>query len=185
MKELWVDIYGYENYYQISNKGRVRSLDRTVNTRGGTRVVKGKILSNNKTNGNGYRIVALSKNGNVKNKYIHRLVAESFIPNCEHFSEVNHINGDKSDNCVLNLEWCSRIHNLLHALNTGLTSVGESSCKSKLTDKQAEEVYLLAKKEEISQIKIAELYNISQQTVSDIKIGKYRKYDKWRKVKKT
>lgn len=74
----------------------------------------GKDLSNKKSNGNGYLIAALCKNGKYTNKYIHRLVAEAFIPNPENKPQVNHKDGNKSNNCVENLEWVTRYENDIH-----------------------------------------------------------------------
>ena len=80
--EVWKDIPDYEGLYQVSNLGRIKSLKRKVHAgRNRIRWQYERILSNNKTNGNGYKVVSLNKNSRGKNKYIHRLVAESFIPN--------------------------------------------------------------------------------------------------------
>lgn len=80
--EVWKDIPNYEGLYQVSNLGRIKSLKRKVYAgRNRIRWQYERILSNNKTNGNGYKVVSLNKNGESKNKYIHRLVAEAFISN--------------------------------------------------------------------------------------------------------
>ena len=103
MIEVWKDIKGYEGLYQVSNIGRVKSLTRT-NCR------KENILK--QTNrGNGYYCVSLSKNNIVKTFCVHRLVAEAFIPNPNNFPCVNHINEDKLDNRVENLEFCTIQYN--------------------------------------------------------------------------
>lgn len=112
MKEMWKDVEGYEGYYQVSNKGRVKGLERTVYAgRGRTRKQYEKIMSDNKHNGRGYKLVSLSKDGISKNKYIHRLVAEAFIKNGNNFPQVNHKDEDVGNNRVDNLEWCTQKYN--------------------------------------------------------------------------
>jgi hypothetical protein len=102
-KEEWKDIKGYEGLYQVSNLGRVKSLK-----------FKGKnrelILSQGKQS-NGYLFVSLVKNKKIKTKRVHRLVAEAFITNINNYPSVNHINENKEDNSVCNLEWCSVYYN--------------------------------------------------------------------------
>ena len=108
MIEEWRKIVGYEGLYEVSSLGRVRSLDRydSIN-----RFRKGRILKSGTDTG-GYLFVQLSSNGNEKNHSVHRLVAEAFIPNPDNLPQVNHIDEDKSNNCVDNLEWCDREYNI-------------------------------------------------------------------------
>lgn len=176
MKEEWKDIIEYEGFYQISNTGKIRSISRMVNSaiHKNQRLIKGKELSLNKTNGNGYRISALSKFHKVKNKYIHRLVAQHFLENENNYLEVNHIDGNKSNNHVSNLEWCDRLFNIKHAFDTGLSKVGEDHALAKLSNKEVVEVFNLAHDGKLPQTKIANIYGISQQTVSEIKLKKTR-----------
>ena len=111
MQEIWKDIVGFEGLYQISDKGNVRSLDRIIKLyNGGQYKRKGKtlqpLLSKDK-----YYQIHLLKNGVAKTIKIHRLVATAFIPNPNHFAEVNHKNEIKTDNRVENLEWCTQEYN--------------------------------------------------------------------------
>lgn len=99
--EQWRDIKGYEEFYFISDKGRV------MNAR------SGKILKPAKSN-KGYMRVLLCKNGKKRNMSVHRLVADAFVPNPQGLPEVNHINGNKLDNCSINLEWISHAENMRH-----------------------------------------------------------------------
>lgn len=115
----WIPISGYEGYYELSLTGRVRSLSRTIFTKKGLRSVKGKLLSP-KSNGSGYLFVVLCKKGNKACQYLHRLVARGFIPNPYNKPQVNHINGDKTDNRVVNLEWVTAQENSCHAHRKGL-----------------------------------------------------------------
>lgn len=110
MKEIWKDISGYESIYQVSNLGRVK---RIVFKNGTTEKLKEKVLKPS-DNGKGYKIVGLCKNGKIKNHYIHRLVAEAFIPNPNNYEEVNHKDFNKDNNIIDNLEWVTPLQNTRH-----------------------------------------------------------------------
>ena len=104
MNEIWKDIKDYEGLYQVSNIGNVKSLARVVSHKiTGHRTIPERILKPN-SDGAGYLYVSLSKDGKKRNPKIHRLVAEAFIPNLENLPQVNHIDEDKSNNRVTNLE---------------------------------------------------------------------------------
>lgn len=116
--EIWKDIKGYEGYYQISNFGKVKSLKRMRRFRGGLalineRIMKPKIHS-------GYYRIGLCKNNKIKTFNIHRLVALSFIPNPYKKRTINHIDCNKANNNVNNLEWNTHKENIKHALKMGL-----------------------------------------------------------------
>lgn len=110
MEEVWKDIPGYEGIYQISNFGRVKSLERYVrHCRGGNKIIKEKILKP-RVVAEGYLQISLC--GNIfKEELIHRLVAKAFIPNPDNLPQVNHKDENKQNNRVDNLEWCTRIYN--------------------------------------------------------------------------
>ena len=108
-EEIWKDVKGYEGVYRVSSFGRVRSLDR-VSSIG--RKLKGKVLKQKVTKG--YNMVSLSKDGNPKGKTVSRLVAKTFIPNPENKPEVNHIDENKQNNHVDNLEWVTAKENANH-----------------------------------------------------------------------
>lgn len=121
MKEIWKDIKGYENIYQVSNLGRIKTLDKYVNCLyGQKRLIKEKIIKTFKNN-NGYFITSLYVNSKSKKFLVHRLVAEAFIPNPDNKPQINHIDGNKENNCVDNLEWVTQSENELHASKFGLT----------------------------------------------------------------
>lgn len=112
--EIWKDIEDYEGWYQVSNTGRVRSLNRVVQRADGiSSTLKGRVLkpSSNKC---GYLVVFLCKDGKRTTKTTHRLVAQAFIPNPEGLPQVNHKNEVKTDNRVENLEWCDAAYNLAY-----------------------------------------------------------------------
>lgn len=112
MEEIWKNIKGYENEYQISNLGRIKSLKRNTKN---YKCKEDKILKN-KINHNGYLMAYLSQNKKIKCFRVHRLVAEAFIPNPENKPQVNHKDGNKQNNCVDNLEWCTAKENTDHAI---------------------------------------------------------------------
>jgi len=113
--EIWKDINGFEGYYQISNYGNVRSLDRFDGIRNKKSQSIIPVLKYN-----GYLQVGLRKNGTRKYLSVHRLVALHFIDNPENKTQVNHIDCNKQNNHVSNLEWVSSKENLLHARKHGL-----------------------------------------------------------------
>lgn len=123
--EIWKDINGFEGCYQVSNTGKVRSLDREVKCNKGTTIAVGRIL-NQYVHHRGYFKVRLMKSNKGKNFSVHRLVCDAFIPNPENKPHVNHINGVKSDNIISNLEWCTHSENMQHAWDTGLSKITES-----------------------------------------------------------
>jgi hypothetical protein len=110
--EIWKPIVGYDGFYEVSNMGRVRSLDRIDSN---NHPIKGCMVKLHKQN-NGYLLVDLYKNGKRKHHLIHRLVAQAFIPNPKNKSEVDHINTDRTDNRVENLRFTTRAENMNNPL---------------------------------------------------------------------
>lgn len=132
MIEEWRDIEGYEGLYQVSNLGRVKSLERVI-IRANNRAMpyKEQILKNRKTS-NGYLYVSLYKNKQCKNHSIHRLVAQSFIENPNNYEEINHIDENKTNNNVVNLEWCTRKQNMAHG-----------NCRQRIIESNSKPIYCL------------------------------------------
>lgn len=120
--EEWRDVKNYEGLYQVSNLGRVRSLYKFGSD---GRLIKGKVLKGGMYS-NGYKFVCLRKESINKNHSIHRLVAKMFITSNSSNLVVNHLDGDKTNNRVDNLEWCTQSENLKHAVDIGLTT---NQCK--------------------------------------------------------
>jgi len=179
--EKWTDIPGYEGLYSISIDGKVKAYPRTYKSGPHHSVVKyipeyfPKITLNN----SGYLIVSLSKDA-VRNLHpIHRLIAITFIPNPSAFPEVNHINGNKTDNNIGNLEWITRSENLKHAHKTGLIIVkhtkGSGNGRSILNEEKVKDI-----KARISigqkTGKIAKLYGVKRHVISFIKMNKTWKH---------
>ena len=117
---MWKAIRGYEGYYEVSDCGEVRSVDRYVKNRGNfMRRLTGKTMEQTVA-ANGYCVVNLRKNRTSNVVCVHRLVSEAFIENPEHKETVNHIDGNKLNNNVTNLEWSTYSENNTHALKTNL-----------------------------------------------------------------
>lgn len=140
MDEEWRPVKGYEEDYEVSNLGRVRSVDRYIKcSHDGTHLYKGRILRQENKYGNlddnpNYKRVGLSHNGKVIRKSVHRLVAEAFLENNDptRLTEVNHKNGIRSDNFVDNLEWVSREENRAHAVENGFCTPSDDKRQLRL-----------------------------------------------------
>lgn len=116
MQEIWKDIKGYEELYQVSNLGRVKSLPKSGKNNA---ILKERILKL-RINDNGYCIVDLYKNKSRKVKKVHRLVMESFIGENKYL-DIKHKDGNKQNNKLENLEYCTRQENMIHAVKNGLS----------------------------------------------------------------
>lgn len=168
--ELWRPITDYENWYEISNFGRVKRIKCAPGTYAG-RLNKTSISK-------GYKQTALSKNGMVKHHLqVHVLVAKAFIPNPENKPEVNHIDGIKLNNWAENLEWMTRKENAEHASENNLLTHGENHHMTKLTEDQVIDIHdmgILHKKEIYGNI--APKYDVSPSTIWAIQHEKTWKY---------
>lgn len=139
-KEIWKDVPGYENFYQANPCGLIKSLSKSLKTRYGFRITKDLIIANT-DNGNGYLVCSLSKNTKRKSILLHRLIALTFIPNTLNLPEVNHKDGNKFNNHVDNLEWCTRQENIDHSWSEKLTNcIGEKHHNSKLNNIAVKEI---------------------------------------------
>jgi hypothetical protein len=131
-EEIWKDIVGWEGFYQVSNLGQVRSLDRIIASAAPNgRLLKGRIRKCLIVKGYVSINLADVKSRMSTRNSVHVFVAKAFIPNPENKLEVNHINGIKSDNRVDNLEWCTRLENIRHGWDTGLYKPRKLSEKQK------------------------------------------------------
>lgn len=119
MEEIWKPINGFEGLYSVSNQGRVRSEERSVRNGWGYKTIPSKTMKLYK-NKRGYLFAYLFNGDTRKRARVHRLVAEAFIENPNSYDQVNHIDGDKTNNASSNLEWCDQLANMAHASNHGL-----------------------------------------------------------------
>lgn len=115
LEEIWKPVPEFEGYYEVSNLGRIRSLDRITSD---GKKIKGKLLSSE--NSDRYWCKTLWKDGKEMNVILHRLVANAFVSNPDNLPQVNHIDGNTHNNCANNLEWVSASGNIQHAITTGL-----------------------------------------------------------------
>lgn len=166
--EVWKPVVGYEELYEVSNMGNVRSVDKT--TRDG-RFWKGRPIKKNNV-GNGYDQTVLSVDGVYRHAYIHRLVANAFIPNPENKPEVNHINGNKKDNRAENLEWVTKSENGLHSFRVlgrkpSCNNKGKASKLRKLNNDQLEIVRTSSK----SCYALAREFGVSDTVIQRIRRG--------------
>ncbi|MGR5435257.1 HNH endonuclease signature motif containing protein [Vibrio owensii] len=171
------DVKGYEGLYAVSKCGKIYSHSqvREVRNRWGgltTRLFKGRWKKLGSSSG-GYKTVELYKDTVRKLALVHRLVAEAFIPNPDNKPFVNHIDGDKTNNHVSNLEWCTPKENTVHAIRTGLFNQdGEDSSNSKLLDSEVRAIFL----DDRPYPDISDEYKISGAQISRIKKGKRWKH---------
>lgn len=154
--EIWKDIIGYDQY-QVSNYGRVKT---TANS--ATR--KERILKPLK-HPRGYFRVALWKDNKSKFFFIHRLVAEYFMDNPESKPTINHIDGDKSNNHIDNLEWSTYRENMNHAVENRISACGERNGRSKLTQVQVEEI----RNSTLTSVELSTIYGVHKSNINRIK----------------
>lgn len=172
MEEIWKDIVGYEGSYSVSNLGIVKGLNRVVKYSDGRTYRYGdKLLRLNINKRNGYCCVHLYKNQIRKAEKIHRLVAEAFIENPLNLTDVNHIDGNKLNNRIDNLEWSSRSDNMKHGFKTGLiNNTGILHGNNKYSEDQIRQVKQLIG-QELASIQIEKLTNVKASTVNAIRKG--------------
>ncbi len=180
--EEWKQVSGYTGCYEVSNMGRVRSLDRvTIDTLGRKQKHSGRVIRGS-IDKQGYRRVILCKRGQEKCTLVHILVAKAFLgprPSLKH--EVNHDNGIKNDNRVSNLEWMTPKENTNHAMRTGLrikNGRGDKNYACKVSDRDVAEILKRHKLGETQQ-SLADEFGINQATVSKYVRGTKRQWQAW------
>ncbi len=167
-QEIWKDIVGYEGCYQVSDKGRVRSVDRIAHNRYGTFLRKGQIV---KSYTGVYECITLCVDGVKYLTGVHRVMARAFIPNPENKPQVNHINGIKTDNRLDNFEWVDRAENQEHAYSIGLQKPkkgADNVCSKPVQMCSMSGVVL---KEYTSLMEAAKENNLRQGSISNVLIG--------------
>lgn len=179
IKEIWEPVVGFETHYLVSNNGVIKSKERIIRRVGGCiRNKKSKILKPSSLP-YGHRQVVLSVSGEYFTRKVHRLVAETFIPNPESKPYINHKNGIPSDNRVENLEWCTQHENVLHSYQSlGRMPIhGETHNKAKLTLAQVREIRKKYVPYKYSYGKLGKEYGVDQSAISLIIKGKNWKHD--------
>ncbi|WP_052253431.1 NUMOD4 domain-containing protein [Staphylococcus shinii] len=176
--ETWKDIEGYEDLYTISDHGQIKRKSRELLIDGVTRRLDEKVLKNFKGT-LGYMHVNLYKNGKPKQFKIHRLMMTAFVDKPIDKNIINHIDGDKSNNLLKNLEWCSHKENSIHAYNTGLAKggKGEENSQSRLTEKDVLNIRELYATGTFTQKELGLKFNISREQARDI-----INYKRWKHI---
>lgn len=162
--EVWKEVGGFDGMYKVSNLGRVKSYN--LNKIGN--ILKPRTYSNYDS------VVLTDKEGSFKKHMVHRLVAYAFIQNPDNLPQVNHLDGNKHNNLVENLEWCTQQQNAKHAYNVLYPdkNKGEGNAFSILTNKIVLEIFEMTESGEYRHWEIAEKYGIDRSTVTDIARGK-------------
>lgn len=173
MIEIWKPIAGYEGFYEVSDLGRIRSNNRYTNIilRDGSKSLRthtGRVLKGC-LDGHGYYGVYLSKNNNIKRVKISKLVARTFLDNPHNYKVVNHIDGIKTNDLLINLEWCDHNYNMAHAVRIGLIdSKGEKNSMAKLNIEKVNYIRYLYSNTKTSQRKLSLIFNVHQTTIGKI-----------------
>ena len=119
---IWKPVKNYEGLYEVSDLGLVKSLDRVHDLGNRKCLYRGKLMQA-RDNGMGYLRIKLSKNNKARRVMLHRVIAEAFIPNPFNYKTVNHKDGNKKNNTISNLEWCTQKQNVKHAIKMGLIDI--------------------------------------------------------------
>lgn len=171
MEEIWKDIKGFEGHYQISNYGNVKSLERFVDSSRGLLKKNEQINKHWVDSHTGYKRIKIYKDKKEYRFYIHRLIAQAFIPNPENKREVNHIDGDKLNNSIENLEWNTPKENIQNAILRGaINKRGENGTHSKLEMDDAYDIRLarLINPKRYSKNKLIALYGLGARSMYDV-----------------
>ncbi len=187
MNEIWKEIPDTNGFYSASNLGRIKSNDRIITTthnKPRQLFIKGKILSQgnsiSKSNVK-YKKVVLVLDLIAKTNSVHRLVAKTFISNPENKPSINHIDGDGSNNCIDNLEWCTQSENLIHCYQVlkRLTAKCDKNGNSKLTREQVLEIRKIAEErgKYYGRKELALKYNVSEGTIKEIITRRRNRWD--------
>lgn len=172
--EIWIPIKGYEYDYEVSSLGRVKSKDRTVPIGESFTFKKGRVLKPEIIK-KGYERVGLSKNGTMKKKQVHRLVLENFNPTDDDSLQVNHIDGNKRNNKLENLEWVTAKENNQHARRTGLLTHNGRG-RHKLSDEEVREIRKMNESGLYTKKSIADKFGVCKDTITGITLGRTYKF---------
>ncbi|BEJ53978.1 hypothetical protein LBSG162_23490 [Lentilactobacillus buchneri subsp. silagei] len=163
--EIWHQIVS-DNHLEVSNFGRIRTRRRTYDRKNMTFCEYRLIESND--NGHGYQFIKYMVHGKNRRLYVHRVVAQTFIPNPNHYEQVNHIDGNKANNAFSNLEWVTAKQNTDHALNTGLMPSGTRNWNAKLDSHQLSEFWRLVYEGGYTTGKLMKHFGLNRHSVLNI-----------------
>lgn len=172
--EIWLPVKNYEGVYEVSNTGLIRTIERPIKNRYGYRTIK-PIIRKPRKDKRGYLIIDLRFYMGIECKKVHRLVAKAFLPNPNNLQEVNHIDHNKENNCVSNLQWVSHSENVAHTVASKKHAYGEKQGGSILKECDVLQIIQYGKKG-YTHREIAEIYNVSRGTITAIFLGKNWKH---------
>jgi hypothetical protein len=170
LQEIWKPVYGYEEYYEVSNLGNIRTIERFVVLPTHSYLKKQKMLTQFK-DGRGYNHVKLyDGKGKPKSFTTHKVVAITFLDNPECHPEINHKDGNKLNNNLDNLEWSSRSDNIKHsyAIRDVRSYSGENAVLAKLTENQVIEIREAYEKGEMTRSQLSKKYGVKYNNIDSI-----------------
>ena len=183
MQEKWKDVVGFEGYYEVSNYGSIRGVDRVVIRKNGSKCTINGVKITLCVDKKGYHRFRFRKPFDIKTLKIHRVVAQAFLLNYSNELQVNHIDGNKTNNRIDNIEMVTNRENSIHAHKTGLIKKRESFSNKKtiLDIYQVLSIYSMPRhrknsKDVFTMQYIADCFNVSMSCVSKIATGKKHKY---------
>ena len=171
--EVWKSVPGFEGYYEASNIGRIRTVDRIGKTcYGADRKLNGKLVAQN-SGKKGYLRVSSRIHGVM---LVHRLVALTWIQNPDALPVINHIDGNKENNRIENLEWCTQSYNMKHAHRNGLAKgmvllKGDKSIAAKLTERKVANIKFRLLHGDRA-VDLAKEYGVNKNTIAELKAGR-------------
>ena len=170
VNEEWRDVLGFEGFYQVSNLGRVRSVDRVIDAGLGRKKFIPSRMVTQKLRAEGYLFVSLSKDGIQRYPSVHRLVAIAFVDGYFEGAQVNHIDGDRTNNVAANLEFCTGLENVRHAHSLGLcpSAAGELNGRAVLTELDVKQIRVMLS-QKVKLVVIARKFGVSSTAISRIR----------------
>lgn len=186
LEEEWRPCPGYEQHYEVSNLGRVKTKAVFIRHDGSWSELHGYVkklkIRTQQTNRYGYKTIKLCKLGNCTQARVHRLVAQAFIPTDNPKNQINHIDGDKTNNNVSNLEWVTAQENMAHAWETGLVNkdhtVGSRHHNALLNEEKVKEIRDIYAAGGHTHQDMADMYGVKIGTVKDLLSGRTWKHVK-------
>lgn len=167
--EKWKPLYSFEEYCEASTLGRIKTLDREVaDKRGRTKLLKGRILTLGYYS-NGYEQFSICVNGKRFTAIVHRLIALTFITNTFNKAQVNHKNGIRDDNKIINLEWTTHSENIQHSFKVlnrkPKDNIGSKNSNATLSEEKVLEIRRLYKEGDKNQKELSEIYNVNKPAI--------------------
>jgi hypothetical protein len=165
MPERWLPVPGYEGFYEVSDRGRIKSLARVVRRKNGVTLSIPERILKPVAFRTGHLLVSLARDGEYKQRPVHRLVLQAFVGPCPDGLEACHGDGDPANNRLKNLRWDTRASNIADRLDHGAHQLGERNPQAKLTEADV----LAIRADPRPQRKIAADYGVNRTVVSRIK----------------